>query len=217
MMCVCCYRWLLTNFDCSCMWVQDADPLKAALSLTPAFLRAKGNAYDYKVWDMPPLLQPHVLCLGSYIVPYHDNITRTRCGSTQDALHTSSVSACKQSAHTSPKSLSRRAGTQHGVGDVQDWQIPLGRRFRSLKLFFMLRMYGKHKLQEYLRCHSLESSFCAWREASRLHEYSETQLGVVCSCKTVSGDAQCDKKSKLLSRLQASHCSGGPGGRPGEA
>lgn len=42
-------RWLLTNFDCSCMWVQDADPLKAALSLTPAFLRAKGNAYDYKV------------------------------------------------------------------------------------------------------------------------------------------------------------------------
>jgi hypothetical protein len=42
-------RWLLTNFDCSCMWVQDADPLKAALSLTPSFLRAKGNAYDFKV------------------------------------------------------------------------------------------------------------------------------------------------------------------------
>ena len=34
---------------------------------------------------------------------------------------------------------------------LQDWQIPLGRRFRSLKLFFVLRMYGKHKLQEYLR------------------------------------------------------------------
>ena len=41
-------RWLLTNFDCSCMWVQDAEPLKAALSLMPAFLRAKGNAYDFK-------------------------------------------------------------------------------------------------------------------------------------------------------------------------
>jgi len=38
------------------------------------------------------------------------------------------------------------------MGPVQDWQIPLGRRFRSLKLFFMLRMYGKQKLQEYLRC-----------------------------------------------------------------
>ena len=34
---------------------------------------------------------------------------------------------------------------------LQDWQIPLGRRFRSLKLFFVLRTYGKHKLQEYLR------------------------------------------------------------------
>jgi len=41
-------RWLLVNFDCSCMWVRDAEPLKAALSLTPHFLRAKGNALDYK-------------------------------------------------------------------------------------------------------------------------------------------------------------------------
>ena len=59
-----CCRWLLTNFDCSCMWVQDADPLKAALSLTPAFLRAKGNAYDYKVCarDSPPPIPRAVSC-----------------------------------------------------------------------------------------------------------------------------------------------------------
>ena len=36
------------NFDCSCLWVRDAEPLKEALSLTPHFLRAKGNALDYK-------------------------------------------------------------------------------------------------------------------------------------------------------------------------
>lgn len=42
------HKWLLTNFDCSCMWVADVEPLKAALSLTPVFLRAKGNALDYK-------------------------------------------------------------------------------------------------------------------------------------------------------------------------
>lgn len=29
--------------------VQDAEPLKKALSLTPEFLRAKGNTLDYKV------------------------------------------------------------------------------------------------------------------------------------------------------------------------
>jgi aromatic-L-amino-acid/L-tryptophan decarboxylase len=48
-----CHKWLLTNFDCTAMWVRDAEPLKQALSLTPPFLRAKGNALDYKV--RPPL------------------------------------------------------------------------------------------------------------------------------------------------------------------
>ena len=49
------HKWLLTNFDCSCMWVQNAEPLKAALSLTPAYLRAKGNSLDYKVTDRDSL------------------------------------------------------------------------------------------------------------------------------------------------------------------
>lgn len=43
------HKWLLTNFDCAALWVADSGPLKAALSLTPAFLQAKGNALDYKV------------------------------------------------------------------------------------------------------------------------------------------------------------------------
>ena len=43
------HKWLLTTFDCCCLWVADAEPLKAALSLTPVFLRAKGNEWDYKV------------------------------------------------------------------------------------------------------------------------------------------------------------------------
>ena len=43
-------RWMLVNFDCSALWVRNAEPLKAALSLTPEFLRAKGNTLDYKVW-----------------------------------------------------------------------------------------------------------------------------------------------------------------------
>lgn len=40
---------LLVNFDCCGLWVRDAEPLKAALSLTPEFLRARGNTLDYKV------------------------------------------------------------------------------------------------------------------------------------------------------------------------
>lgn len=31
------------------MWVKDATWIKEALSLTPEYLRAAGNTYDYKV------------------------------------------------------------------------------------------------------------------------------------------------------------------------
>lgn len=33
----------------------------------------------------------------------------------------------------------------------QHWQLPLGRRFRSLKLWFVFRMYGVTGLQAYIR------------------------------------------------------------------
>ena len=39
------------------------------------------------------------------------------------------------------------------VNNHCDWGIPLGRRFRSLKLWFVLRYYGLHGLQEKLRYH----------------------------------------------------------------
>ncbi|KHN97943.1 aromatic-L-amino-acid decarboxylase [Metarhizium album ARSEF 1941] len=37
------------------------------------------------------------------------------------------------------------------VTDYRDWQIPLGRRFRSLKLWFVLRSYGIRGLQAHIR------------------------------------------------------------------
>lgn len=39
------------------------------------------------------------------------------------------------------------------VVDYKDWQIPLGRRFRSLKLWMVLRLYGLENLQGYIRNH----------------------------------------------------------------
>lgn len=44
------HKGMLVNFDCSALWVKDATYLKEALSLTPPYLRAKGNQFDYKVW-----------------------------------------------------------------------------------------------------------------------------------------------------------------------
>jgi aromatic-L-amino-acid decarboxylase len=39
------------------------------------------------------------------------------------------------------------------VTDYRDWQIPLGRRFRSLKVWFVLRSYGVNGLRAFIRNH----------------------------------------------------------------
>ena len=39
------------------------------------------------------------------------------------------------------------------VTDYRDWQIPLGRRFRSLKIWFVLRSYGVSGLKSHIRNH----------------------------------------------------------------
>src|ERR1700712_2987982 len=39
------------------------------------------------------------------------------------------------------------------VTDYRDWQIPLGRRFRSLKVWFVLRTYGVSGIQAHIRNH----------------------------------------------------------------
>jgi len=39
------------------------------------------------------------------------------------------------------------------VIDYRDWQIPLGRRFRSLKVWFILRSYGIDGIQSVIRNH----------------------------------------------------------------
>jgi len=39
------------------------------------------------------------------------------------------------------------------VTDYRDWQIPLGRRFRALKIWFVLRTYGVSGLRAHIRKH----------------------------------------------------------------
>ncbi|XP_034031167.1 aromatic-L-amino-acid decarboxylase-like [Thalassophryne amazonica] len=46
----------------------------------------------------------------------------------------------------------RRENQESGlVTDYRHWQIPLGRRFRSLKMWFVFRMYGIKGLQDHIR------------------------------------------------------------------
>lgn len=80
------HKWLAVNFDCSVFHVADREPLLAALSILPPYLR--NAASD--------------------------------------------------------------GGT---VVDYRDWHVPLGRRPRALKLWFVLRAYGIAGLQALLREH----------------------------------------------------------------
>ena len=53
------------------------------------------------------------------------------------------------------------------VTNFRDWSIPLGRRFRALKLWFVLRYYGVEGLQEKLRAHlGWTREFQGWGEES---------------------------------------------------
>ncbi|KAF2397712.1 hypothetical protein EJ06DRAFT_481338 [Trichodelitschia bisporula] len=80
------HKWLLTNFDASCLFIQKRSDLTSALSITPSYLR---NEF-------------------------------------------------------SDSGL---------VTDYRDWQIPLGRRFRALKIWFVLRSYGLEGLRAHIRRH----------------------------------------------------------------
>jgi len=48
----------------------------------------------------------------------------------------------------------RNAASESGeVIDYRDWHVPLGRRFRALKLWFVIRHYGAEGLRSYVREH----------------------------------------------------------------
>lgn len=57
----------------------------------------------------------------------------------------------------------RNAHSDSGlVTDYRDWQIPFGRRFRSLKIWFVVRSYGIEGLQAHIRKHvALAEDFAA--------------------------------------------------------
>ena len=81
---------------------------------------------------------------------------------------------------TSPEYL--RTSHDADVANFRDWGIQLGRRFRALKLWFVIRSYGVTGLQEMLRRHiALAAEFRAWVEAEDDFEVlAPSSLGLVC-------------------------------------
>ncbi|XP_034478533.1 tyrosine decarboxylase [Drosophila innubila] len=126
-------KWLLTNFDCSTLWVRDRIRLTSALVVDPLYLK-----------------------------------------------HGYSDSAI----------------------DYRHWGVPLSRRFRSLKLWFVLRSYGISGLQHYIRHHiKLAKRFEELvLKDNRFEICNQVKLGLVCF-RLKGGDKL---NEKLLSTINES-------------
>ncbi|XP_059478229.1 tyrosine decarboxylase-like [Neocloeon triangulifer] len=106
-------KWLLTNFDCSTMWVRDQFKLTQALVVDPLYLQHSYSAQTI---------------------------------------------------------------------DYRHWGIPLSRRFRALKLWFVIRSYGIEGLQRYIRNHCrlakrFEQSVLS---DNRFEVLNDVKMGLVC-------------------------------------
>lgn len=105
-----------------------------------------------------------------------------------------------------PAYLKNEASESGAVIDYRDWQIPLGRRFRALKLWFVLRWYGLEGLRAHIR---LGDALGATLEALIAGEPSlelaaERCFGLVCFRMRDADPARGDARTKALhERLHA--------------
>ena len=105
----------------------------------------------------------------------------------------------------------RNAATESGaVIDYRDWQVPLGRRFRALKLWFVLRWYGVEGLRAHIRAGvALAAEFAGWvRADERFEVVAPHPFSLVCF--RLRGGEPADvrrddeRNEELLRRLNAS-------------
>src|ERR1700726_1113846 len=101
-----------------------------------------------------------------------------------------------------PEYLRNQATEAGAVIGYRDWHIQLGRRFRSLKLWFVIRHYGVEGLQHHIRQHvQLAQQFAEWvRNDDGFELAAPVPLNLVCF-RHKGGDAV---NQSILDRLNRS-------------
>jgi aromatic-L-amino-acid/L-tryptophan decarboxylase len=99
-----------------------------------------------------------------------------------DCFYVADRAALIKTLSVLPEYLRNQATESGAVIDYRDWQIPLGRRFRALKLWFVIRHYGVEGLRYHLRRHvELARDFAGWIQASADFELlAPVPLNLVC-------------------------------------
>ncbi len=100
-----------------------------------------------------------------------------------------------------PEYLRNAATASGAVIDYRDWQVPLGRRFRALKLWFVLRWYGVDGLRAHIRRSiSLAQRFAAWLHGDdRFEVVAPHPFSLVCFRRRGSDEAN----EELLQHVNA--------------
>ncbi len=98
-----------------------------------------------------------------------------------------------------PEYLRNQASESGAVIDYRDWHVPLGRRFRSLKLWFVLRWYGIDGLRHHVREHVRLARELADRVAAdpRLELAAPPNLNLVCF-RHIAGDEATEALHRAL-------------------
>lgn len=127
-----------------------------------------------------------------------------------DAFFTRDRAALIQALSVTPEYLRNVASASGSVVDYRDWQVPLGRRFRALKLWLVLRHYGAEGLRAHIREHvRLATLFDAWVSSdARFEIAAPPSLSLVCfRLRPLPGELPKDtdaRNAALLERLNAS-------------
>jgi aromatic-L-amino-acid decarboxylase len=101
-----------------------------------------------------------------------------------------------------PEYLRNQATESGAVIDYRDWHVQLGRRFRALKLWFVIRHYGVEGLQHHIRRHvELAQQFADWvRNDDDFELAAPVPLNLVCF-RHRAGDAT---NQSIMDRLNQS-------------
>jgi aromatic-L-amino-acid decarboxylase len=119
-----------------------------------------------------------------------------------DCFYVADRAALIKTLSVLPEYLRNKATESGAVIDYRDWHVQLGRRFRALKLWFVIRHYGVEGLRYHVKRHvELAQSFARWVEESDRFELAvPPPLNLVCF-RHVGGD---EVNRRLLERLNQS-------------
>jgi aromatic-L-amino-acid decarboxylase len=164
----------------------------AWLHLDAAMFGAAAVAEEYR-WVLDGAEECDSICINAHKWLF----TNFDC----DLFWVADRTALTSSLGVMPEYLRNQATETGGVIDYRDWQIPLGRRFRALKLWFVLRHYGLDGLADLVREHiAMAQEFADMIDADEnLRRVAPSLLSLVC-IKHKDGD---DATKKTMDTINA--------------